>query len=173
MFGLLITFSCFAGICIAAIRRPAKGLIGFYLLDPLYNWRWAIPSVIDYQKLLVGSLAIGFFVSGFKVTKDATTPTTSHCALFRYPHTKMHSYFHDELDISYTRVSDPIVGYVLGHGDNCSDGDRTSTLNRLCSKLKAWLEGKPIENRLAQRLGLQPVRSYVKRTHRPCLALYL
>ncbi len=74
MLGLLITFSCLAGICIAAIRRPAMGLVGFYgfyLLDPLYNWRWAIPSDIDYQKLIVGSLAIGFFVSGFKITKQA------------------------------------------------------------------------------------------------------
>ncbi|MDB4645022.1 DUF5935 domain-containing protein [Rubripirellula sp.] len=74
MLGLIITFSCLAGISIAAIRRPATGLIGFYgfqLLDPLYNWRWAIPSDIDYQKLIVGSLAIGFFVSGFKITKQA------------------------------------------------------------------------------------------------------
>ncbi len=86
-----------------------------------------------------------------RITQDATT---SHCAWFRYPHTKMHSYFQDELDISYTRVFDPIVGYVLGHGDNCSDGYRTSTLNRLCSKIKPWLKGKPVDNQLAQNLSL-------------------
>jgi len=89
-----------------------------------------------------------------EMTKDITTPTTADCAWFRYPHTKMHSYFRDELDIPYTSFSDPIVGYVLGHGDNCSDGYRTNPLNRFRSKLKPWLKGKPIDNQLAQNLGL-------------------
>ncbi|MDB4695144.1 glycosyltransferase family 2 protein [bacterium] len=88
------------------------------------------------------------------IPQEATSPDTVDCPWFRYPHTKMHSYFKEERNIPYTDFSDPIVGYVLGHGDNCSDGYRNGLFHRLSAKLKPWIKGKPISKTLAKRLAL-------------------
>ena len=88
------------------------------------------------------------------IAPDATEPETVDCPWFRYPHTKMHTYFQDELNTSYTTFSEPLIGYVLGHGDNCSDGYRDTLISRVRSKLKPWIKGRRIDDSLAQHLAL-------------------
>ncbi|MEQ8848759.1 O-antigen ligase family protein [Botrimarina sp.] len=48
--------------CVTAVTRPAVGCILFYfiaLLDPAWNWRWALPPDPGYQKWIFFSLAAG------------------------------------------------------------------------------------------------------------------
>lgn len=74
MLGPLFVFSLLALICIAAIIRPAIGLIGFYffvLLDPEWNWRWALTPGVTYQKFIFACLLIGFVATGFHYRRQS------------------------------------------------------------------------------------------------------
>ena len=48
-----------AMVCFAALKNPGWGVIGFYffaILDPEWNWRWAVP---DDLRFFVGALDRG------------------------------------------------------------------------------------------------------------------
>ena len=69
MLGPLFVYSLLLFICLAAIVRPVVGLIGFYgflLLDPEWNWRWALESGRQFQKYIFVALFIGFALHGFR-----------------------------------------------------------------------------------------------------------
>lgn len=70
MIGPVFVFGCLLVTCAVAFRRPAVGMIGFYgflLLDPKWNWRWALPQDVPFQKLIFASALVGFAISGFHV----------------------------------------------------------------------------------------------------------
>ncbi len=74
MLGPIFVFSLVAAIGFAALRKPAWGIIGFYgfyLLDAPWNWRWSLPEGLEYQKLLVALIFIGFVLSGCRIAKQA------------------------------------------------------------------------------------------------------
>ncbi|QDV43233.1 O-Antigen ligase [Stieleria neptunia] len=69
MIALIFVFSLLAAVCAVSITKPHVGIIGFYgfvLLDPTWNWRWALPEGFQYQKFIFASIIIGFFLSGFR-----------------------------------------------------------------------------------------------------------
>jgi len=70
----IFVFLLFGAVCLAALTRPAWGVVGFYaflLLDPGWNWRWALPVGFTYQKYIIYSLFAGFVISGFAVKRQS------------------------------------------------------------------------------------------------------
>ncbi len=70
MLGTILVFSCLFAVCLLAIRYPPAGVIGFYgflLLDPEWNWRWAMPHDVPLQKSIFVALLIGFGFAGFRI----------------------------------------------------------------------------------------------------------
>jgi len=70
MLGTILVFGCLFAVCLVAIRYPPAGVIGFYgflLLDPEWNWRWAMPQDVPLQKAIFVALLIGFALAGFRV----------------------------------------------------------------------------------------------------------
>ena len=68
---LLLLASCFAGVI-----APAVGCIAFYffvLLDPTWNWRWAVAEDTGFQKWIFASIAVGSF---FKLGEIRRMPQT-------------------------------------------------------------------------------------------------
>lgn len=72
--GAIFVYVLLAYVCFTALSRPAWGVIGFYaflLLDPAWNWRWALPAGVTYQKYVFFSLFAGFFLSGFATSRQS------------------------------------------------------------------------------------------------------
>lgn len=66
--------------CAVAIARPALGCVLFYfvaLLDPVWNWRWALPPDAAFQKWIFFSVVIGaIFNLGSRALRSATAVYT-------------------------------------------------------------------------------------------------
>ena len=54
----------------------------------------------------------------------------------RYSHMQMDRYFQNEAGGEFLRIGERLIAYSMGHGDNCSDGYRDTSVRRL----KAWLK---------------------------------
>ena len=70
MISAVVIFLVFAIAMVAPLKRPAWGVAGFYffyLLDPLWNWRWALPANFEFQKYLFAALVAGAIVHGFHI----------------------------------------------------------------------------------------------------------
>lgn len=70
MLGTVFVFGLLFVVCLLAIRYPPAGVIGFYgflLLDPEWNWRWAMPDGIPLQKSIFVALLIGVGLAGFRI----------------------------------------------------------------------------------------------------------
>ena len=72
----------------------------------------------------------------------------------RYPHSRMDEFFVKEVGCPCLRLSDPLVGYVTGHGDNCSDEFRAGASAKFKNLIKPWLLGRRKELLLSERFGL-------------------
>lgn len=72
----------------------------------------------------------------------------------RYSHRHMFRFFEEELGEPCQRVLEPVVSYVLGHGDNCSDEFRRNPLAALKSRMKPWIRGKRLSSSLCARFGI-------------------
>ena len=62
MLSVVVIFSLFAAAIAIALVRPAMGIICFYFfytLDPLWNWRWALPDSVPFQVWLFVASTIG------------------------------------------------------------------------------------------------------------------
>ena len=69
MLGLIFVTVIFIAVLIAGVFRPAYGMIGFYtfvLLDPAWNWRWAVSYDTPFQKYIFFACVIGFVVNGMR-----------------------------------------------------------------------------------------------------------
>lgn len=78
--GAIFVYICFLASCILAVTVPALGCAAFYffnLLDPAWNWRWAIPQDPGFQKWIAASILAGFFIhQGWRSHLNKTTFTT-------------------------------------------------------------------------------------------------
>jgi len=63
----------------------------------------------------------------------------------RFSHSRMLDFFEQQTDITCEVIAQPLVGYVLGHGDNASDEFRIQYLQRIKSWLKPRLAGSRID----------------------------
>ena len=72
--GEIFVFGLLGIVCVSALTRPVWGVIGFYafyLLDPAWNWRWALPTAFPYQKYIFFSLIVGFVLSGLRIDRQS------------------------------------------------------------------------------------------------------
>lgn len=73
----------------------------------------------------------------------------------RYPHMTIAKYFEDEVKEEYQVITEPVLGYVLGNGDNISDARRGSWVKKLRSRSRPYLRGKKFKKTLKQRFGVE------------------
>lgn len=85
MLAQLFIYSLFAAICLSALFRPWIGLVGFYgfvLLEPNWNWRWAIPEDQQFQPYIACCTLAGFVFSGFSGNRlDGRSKVAVGCLL--------------------------------------------------------------------------------------------
>ncbi|MEO1530097.1 MAG: O-antigen ligase family protein [Planctomycetota bacterium] len=65
----LFVYGMFLYGCVAGVARPWIGLVMFYVfvvLEPTWNWRWAIDPYFPYQKYIGGAVLCGFALTGFR-----------------------------------------------------------------------------------------------------------
>ncbi len=77
MLGAILVYGLFVWGCVEGLRRPWAGLILFYsfvVLEPTWNWRWAINTTFPYQKYMAGCILLGLFLNGCRRSK-VTGPT--------------------------------------------------------------------------------------------------
>ena len=75
----------------------------------------------------------------------------------RYSHTDMEAFFKNELKQPYKRIYHRLVGYVLDHGDNCSDGYRQSLVAKIKFWIKPYLLGKKLDAKLKEKYSLSQI----------------
>lgn len=92
--------------------------------------------------------------SHIQIPKQLSRSELSSIPWCRYPHSRMHEYFRDMDKIDYTVIREPLIAYVIGHGDNCSDGYRQSWGARLKMTLKPWIKGSRINARFEREFGI-------------------
>ncbi|QDV43245.1 hypothetical protein Enr13x_31000 [Stieleria neptunia] len=73
----------------------------------------------------------------------------------RYPHSRMDEFFSHELGRPFQRLRQPLVGYVTGHGDNCSDEFRSGISAKFKNWIKPRLLGRHQEQLLRERFGME------------------
>ena len=64
-----------AMVCFAALKNPGWGVIGFYffaILDPEWNWRWAVPDDLRFQFIIFLFIIAGLTLNGFKTQRIST-----------------------------------------------------------------------------------------------------
>ncbi len=69
MLSALVIYALFAWGCLEGLRRPWVGLVVFYafvMLEPDWNWRWAINTTFPYQKYITACLLLGMLLSGLR-----------------------------------------------------------------------------------------------------------
>ncbi|TWU01262.1 O-antigen ligase family protein [Stieleria varia] len=67
MISTIVIYGIFVAICFAALIRPWTGVLGFYffaVLDPGWNWRWAVDRYFPFQKYIFAFLVIGWLING-------------------------------------------------------------------------------------------------------------
>ena len=82
--GAFFVLTLFSVVCLSAIWRPKFGIVGFYaflMLDPAWNWHWALPQGFAYQKYIFYSLFAGFLLSGFRIRRQSPTAKRGLLAL--------------------------------------------------------------------------------------------
>lgn len=72
----------------------------------------------------------------------------------RYPHSEMHAYFNSRAVQIYQIIQEPIIAYVIGHGDNCSDGYRQNLFTKIKTGVKPWLLGSPLNKNFEFEFGI-------------------
>lgn len=72
----------------------------------------------------------------------------------RYPHMTIANFFKQEIKESYHVISEPVLGYVLGNGDNISDVRRNSWIKKIRSSARPYLRGKKFKKGLKHRFGV-------------------
>lgn len=68
----LFIYGLFVWGCIAGVLRPWIGLVLFYVfvvLEPTWNWRWAINTEFPYQKYIAAAVFCGFALTGLRRAK--------------------------------------------------------------------------------------------------------
>lgn len=66
MLSAIVVYGVFIAICLAALMRPWLGVVGFYfyaVLDPGWNWRWAIDPTFPFQKYIFVFIVAGWLVN--------------------------------------------------------------------------------------------------------------
>ena len=74
MLGVIFVPAFFIVVIFTCLTRPPLGVAGFYcfyILDPKWNWRWAVPQDINFQKYIFGALVIGIILQGFRIPTQA------------------------------------------------------------------------------------------------------
>ena len=74
MLGVIFVPAFFIAVIVACLTRPPVGVAGFYcfyILDPKWNWRWAVPQDIDFQKYIFAALVTGIILQGFRIPTQA------------------------------------------------------------------------------------------------------
>ena len=66
----------------------------------------------------------------------------------------MHAYFNSRAVQKYQIIQEPIIAYVIGHGDNCSDGYRQNLLAKIKTGVKPWLLGSPLKADFESEFGI-------------------
>jgi O-antigen ligase len=78
--GAIFVYVFFLLSCVIALVLPAIGCAAFYffnLLDPAWNWRWAIPEDPGFQKWIALSLLLGFITQqGWRSSMSRTSVLT-------------------------------------------------------------------------------------------------
>ena len=72
----LFVYGLFLFGCLAGVARPWIGLIIFYVfvvLEPTWNWRWAIDPYFPYQKYIAASVVCGYALTGFRRASTITS----------------------------------------------------------------------------------------------------
>lgn len=80
MSGASLVWLLLAACVVGAIVRPWTGCVAYYgfaLLQPHWNWRWAIPSDVGMQKYIAIATLLGFALTA---GKWATLPRVPHIA---------------------------------------------------------------------------------------------
>lgn len=72
----------------------------------------------------------------------------------RYSHFSMDQYFQEYFQTAPTPIPHPMIAYVLGHGDNCSDEFRKRPVARLKSWLKPYLTGRAVDRDFRQNFAI-------------------
>lgn len=110
----------------------------------------------DNISLLCGSTSI-LCNEYIEIPEKLDKETMKSVPWCRYSHTDMTKYFENELNAPYTRISDRLIGYVMGHGDNCSDGYRMSIIQKVKSYLKPLIIGQRLTEKV-KKLFIDSVR---------------
>lgn len=134
-----------------SLYKDAAGMIlkqGYLFYSPLNRYR----SCSEMEQLC-GSTSV-LSAAEFSLPSSLDEKEIGKVPWCCYSHMHIASYFRDQLKKSPVLIQKPLVGYVLGHGDNCSDGFRESGLDKLKTWLKPRLLGKAIPDELGERFGL-------------------
>ncbi len=73
----------------------------------------------------------------------------------RYPHMNIGKFFSDEIQQPCIRIKQPVLGYVLGHGDNISDKWRDNFWKNIKAYIKPYIKGKKISLRIKSTFSLR------------------
>ncbi len=73
----------------------------------------------------------------------------------RTPHMKMPEFFLGECDGDYVALTDRIIAYTLGSGDNISENWRRAFIPRLKARLEPFLRGRRMSAALRQEFSLR------------------
>ncbi len=72
----------------------------------------------------------------------------------KYRHMNIHKFYADTPGIKYSHLSDKMVAYVVGSGENLSDRWRDSVVKKIKWHLKPYLTGKRVTRDFAKKFGL-------------------
>lgn len=124
-------------------------LDGGYIIYKKY--KLVVPH--DNLSLVCGSTSI-LSNKLFRIPDNLDYESMKKVPWCRYPHMDMDKYFEIELNKPYLHISDRFIGYVLGHGDNCSDGYRSNYYYRIKSFLKPFLIGRRLSKNIREKYSL-------------------
>lgn len=135
---------------IAGIQTDAGMLIqgGYLIYQPSQRFRFC-----DNMVQLCGSTSV-LCDDRFDLPLTLDEKDIESVPWCRYPHMKIADYFSNELNSEFVTLDTPLVGYVLGHGDNCSDGYRVGWMETCKSKLKPWIQGRRMPSGLRSQFGI-------------------
>ncbi len=92
--------------------------------------------------------------SRFEIPDTLTEEALRSVPWCRYSHRYMTQYFEEELGGHFLRVTDRLIAYTMGHGDNLSDRWRRKPVQKVKAWLKKYLLGRVLNPELRAAFSL-------------------
>lgn len=117
-----------------------------FLLEGGYLFYQSVNRKISANNLTVFCGSTSIISNEFMTIPDEVDEeTVLSIPWCRYPHMNFENYFIKELSKPATIIQEKLLAYVLGHGDNISDGWRNSPIKKLKAFLKPYIKGVPVK----------------------------